>query len=386
MELTGQLSDFPLTDILQILSLSCKTGTLILRSDQGQRGMLVFIRGKTVQATTDSILYSLGEILVQEGMITDDEMEKALEIQDSMTKPRLIGSILVEQGKISREYLLKAIKQQIQSSVAELLTWKRGTFEIKLNAIPIGRGLPYITQDYVYTEGLNIDELVIEATRLLDEKRRDGTLPEVKKTLPVTLTSSEDLLRELDAYMEPNQAKEDIDSINSVEKAILHLKYLLEELKQQSFQGEVTLLIMRLASEVCSRGVLFLVKEHEVEGLGQFGLSADSVSVDKSIIIPLEQNSILNRVVKMRKTQIAALDINSYDREILKQLGGGKMNLTAFGIPLVVDDKVRVILYGDNHPGDRGVGSLDELEILISQAGLMMEKLILEQKLSFFNR
>ncbi len=313
-------------------------------------------------------------------------MEEALEIQNSMTKPRLIGSILVEKGKVSREYLLKAIKQQIQGSVAELLTWKRGTFEIKLNAIPIGRGLPYITQDYVYTEGLNIDELILEATCLLDERRRDGTLPEVKKTAPITTTSSEDLLKELDDYIEPNHSRDDIDTINSAEKAILHLKYLLEELKQQSFHGEVTLLIMRLASEVCSRGVLFLVKEHEVEGLGQFGLSADSVSADKNIIIPLEQNSILSRVVRMRKTQIAALDVNSYDREILKQLGGGNMNLTAFGIPLVVDDKVRVILYGDNYPGDRGVGSLDELEILISQAGLMMEKLILEQKLSFFNR
>lgn len=386
MELTGQLSDFPLTDILQILSLSCKTGTLILRGDQGQRGMLVFIRGKTVQASTDSILYSLGEILVQEGIITDDEMEQALEIQNSMAKPRLIGSILVEQGKVSREYLLKAIKQQIQGSVAELLTWKRGTFEIKLNAIPIGRGLPYITQDYVYTEGLNIDELILEATRLLDEKRRDGTFPEVKKTLPITPTSSEDLLKELDDYIEPNQSKEDLDTINSAEKAILHLKYLLEELKQQSFQGEVTLLIMRLASEVCSRGILFLVKEYEVEGLGQFGLSADSVSVDKSIIVALEHNSILSRVVKSCRTQIAPLDVNTYDRELLKQLGGENMNLTAFGIPLVIDNKARVILYGDNYPGDRGVGSLDELEILISQAGLMMEKLMLEQRLNFFNQ
>ncbi len=381
MELTGQLSDFPLTDILQILALSCKTGTLILRGDQGQRGMLVFIRGKIVQASTDSILYSLGEILVQDKIITYEEMEEALEIQNSMPKPRLIGSILVEKGKISRDYLLKAIKSQIQSSIAELLSWKRGTFEIKLNAIPIGRGLPYITQDYVYTEGLNIDELILEATKLLDEKRRDGTLPEIKKTLPPPPTSSEDLLKELDDYVEANRSRDDLESINSAEKAILHLKYLLEELKQQSFQGEVTLLIMRLASEVCSRGVLFLVKEFEVEGLGQFGLSADSVSTDNSIVINLEQPSLLSRVVKTCKTQIAPLDSNSYDREIVKQMGGEGLSLTAFGIPLVVENKARVILYGDNYPGDRGIGSLDELEILISQAGLMMEKLLLEKKL-----
>ncbi|MFY9224513.1 MAG: DUF4388 domain-containing protein [Blastocatellia bacterium] len=381
MELTGQLSDFPLTDILHILSISGKTCTVILRSDQGQRGMLVFIRGKIVQASTDAILYSLGEIFVQNGIITEEDLEEALEIQSSMDKPRLIGSILVEKGKVSREYLQKAIKQQIQDSVAELLSWKRGTFEIKLNAIPIGRGLPYITQDYVYTEGLNIGELVQEATKLLDERRRDGTFIEVKKII-TSPTSSEDLLKELDDYMEPSRARDDTDSINSVEKAILHLKYLLEELKQQSFHGEVTLLVMRLASEVCSRGVLFLVKDDEAQSLGQFGLSVDSVSADNSIVFDLSLPSLLNRVVRNCKTQIAALDLNTYDREILKQMGGENLNLTGFGIPLVVEDKVRVILYGDNYPGDRGLGSLDELEILISQAGLMMEKMLLEQKLS----
>src|ERR1044071_9326172 len=133
MELTGHLSDFPLTDILQILSLSCKTGTLILRGEQGQRGMLVFIRGKIVQATTDSILYSLGEILVQDGVITEKDLEEAIYLQSQMSKPRLIGSILVEKGKIGRDFLLRAIKQQIQAAIAELLSWKKGSFEIKLN-------------------------------------------------------------------------------------------------------------------------------------------------------------------------------------------------------------------------------------------------------------
>lgn len=139
---------------------------------------------------------------------------------------------------------------------------------------------------------------------------------------------------------------------------------------------------MRLASEVCSRGVLFLVKDDEAQSLGQFGLSIDSVSADNSIVFDLSLPSLLNRVVRNCKTQIAALDLNTYDREILKQLGGENLNLTGFGIPLVVENKVRVILYGDNYPGDRGLGSLDELEILISQSGLMMEKMLLEQKLS----
>lgn len=388
MELTGHLGDFPLTDILQILSLSCKTGTLILRGENGERGMLVFIRGKIVQATTDSILYSLGEILVQQGVITDKILDEMIEVQNQLSKPRLLGSLLVERGAVGRDFLLRAIKQQIQGSIAELLSWKKGSFEIKLNAIPIGRGLPYITQDYVYTEGLNIEELLIEATRVIDESRRDQK-DEVVKVEPPRMritpkVTPEESLLGLDDYVEPLRPTDEFDNITTAESAIQHLKYLLEELKQQSFQGEISLLIMRLASEVCSRGVLFLVKDKEVAGLGQFGLAANGISPDKwvrGISIPLGAPSILNRVVSTCKTQIAAIDISTYDAEIIKRIGGENLSLTAFGIPLILEGKVRVILYGDNYPGDRGIGSLDELEILISQAGLLMEKLLLEQRL-----
>jgi hypothetical protein len=384
MELTGHLSDFPLTDILQILSLSCKTGTLILRGEHGQRGMLVFIRGKIVQATTDTILYSLGEILVEQGVITEKILEEVITIQSKMTKSRLLGSILVERGLVGRDYLLKAIKQQIQNSISDMLGWKRGNFEIKLNAIPIGRGIPYITQDYVYTEGLNIEELLIEATKIASEPPDEQTTEQTKVEHVANSAQDKDFLNGLNEYLEPARPGDEIENIATAESAMLHLKYLLEELKQHSFQGEISLLIMRLASEVCSRGVLFLVKERDMTGLGQFGLSANGISPDqwvRGISIPIGLPSILDRVVSSRKTQISAIDPTSHDIDIVKRIGGENLNLTAFGIPMIIDSKVRVILYGDNYPGDRGIGSLDELEILIGQASLMMEKLLLEKRL-----
>jgi hypothetical protein len=300
-----------------------------------------------------------------------------------MTKPRLIGSILVEKGKISRDFLLRAIKQQIQSSIAELLSWKRGSFEIKLNAIPIGRGLPYITQDYVYTEGLNIEELLIEATRVIEDNRRENARNEAQKAA-AEAEKKDDVLLDLNEYVEPARPADEFDRIASAEAVMNNLKNLLEEMKHQSFQGEISLLIMRMASEVCSRGVLFMVKDKIAAGLGQFGLSINGVSPDKwvrGITIPLDEPSLLHVVAKTCKTQIAAIDPTTRDLDIVKQIGGENLGLTAFGIPLLIEGKVRVILYGDNYPGQRGIGSLDELEILISQAGLMMEKLLLEQRL-----
>src|SRR5439155_25822174 len=168
--------------------------------------------GKVVQATTDSIVYSLGEILVEDGTITEKDLEEAVAEQAQMTKPRLLGAILVEKGKVKRDYLLKAIKQQIQNSICELLSWKRGNFEIKLNAIPIGRGIPYIAQDYVYTEGLNIEELLIEATKIIDKSRESQ---EIALAGSKEKSGDIDSLLGLNEYLEPPQADSEMESITA---------------------------------------------------------------------------------------------------------------------------------------------------------------------------
>ena len=50
MELTGNLSDFALTDILQILALSRKSGTLSLEAG-GVQGRIIVEQGRIIQAT-----------------------------------------------------------------------------------------------------------------------------------------------------------------------------------------------------------------------------------------------------------------------------------------------------------------------------------------------
>ena len=49
--------------------------------------------------------------------------------------------------------------------------------------------------------------------------------------------------------------------------------------------------------------------------------------------------------------------------------------------PIVSEGKVVALLYGDNLPGDKPIGDTEALEIFLSQAGLAMEKAILERKL-----
>src|SRR4029079_9878634 len=139
--------------------------------------------------------FSLGEVLVADGMISEKNLDEAVAAQAQMSKPRLLGSILVAMGLVKRDYLLQAIKKHIQTSINELLSWKQGNFEIKLNAIPIGRGIPYIAKDYVYSDWLTLEELLIEATKIMDEAQRDAgeAAPAAEPEKPL----EDDPLREL---------------------------------------------------------------------------------------------------------------------------------------------------------------------------------------------
>src|SRR5207247_11206435 len=78
---------------------------------------------------------------------------------------------------------------------------------------------------------------------------------------------------------------------------------MLAEMKQHSFEAEISLMIMRYASELAARGILFMIKDAKLCGLGQFGLNngTDGTSGDKMVselCIPLETDGVFARVIR----------------------------------------------------------------------------------------
>jgi hypothetical protein len=50
-------------------------------------------------------------------------------------------------------------------------------------------------------------------------------------------------------------------------------------------------------------------------------------------------------------------------------------------IPLIVDGKIALIVYGDNLPNQKPIKGVDTLEIFMNQAGMALEKALLEKRL-----
>ena len=170
MSLVGRLEDLALPDIFQIISLSKKTGTLVVRSRRGT-GMVVFKDGQVIQAASDNIRDSLGNILVSQGMLAEATLARALTLQKRETdKP--LGMILVEMGGVSTQTLESVVRKQIEEIVYDLLAWEEGFFNFDLGEIAPKDKIEIDTQEFLLKSGISAEYLLMEGTRLLDERRQ----------------------------------------------------------------------------------------------------------------------------------------------------------------------------------------------------------------------
>lgn len=376
MSLVGRLEDLALPDIFQIISLSKKTGTLVVRSRKGT-GLVVFKDGQVIQAASDIIREPLGNIMVSQGMISTDTLAKALDRQKAdPDKP--LGMILVESGAVEQQTLEGVIRKQIEEIVYDLLAWEEGFFNFELGEISPKDKIEVDTQDFLLRSGINTEFLLMEGTRLLDERRKEQAKapPAAKKSSapPVPHVSYEPAREEFRTRIETEEPTRQITT----------LKSMFDELRFPTATAEVTLLILRYASEVVNRAVLFMVKKDEVRGLGQFGIELKGLSADqvvRNIKIPLNNPSLFLTVIDNRRTFTGPVEPSANNNYLINELGGA-MPESVLAIPLIVDGKVALVVYGDNLPERKPLRGVETLEIFMSQAGMALEKALLEKKLA----
>lgn len=164
----------------------------------------------------------------------------------------------------------------------------------------------------------------------------------------------------------------------------LHLlRGMLQELNNPGLGGGIILLVLRFASELMNRAVIFLVKEKEIVGLGQFGIESAGEMADvrvRRMKIPRGEDSVFARVLKEMTPMQIDPGTGRWDNYLREHLGGDLPEEIFLG-PIVSEGKVVAILYGDNLPEKKPIGDTEALEIFLSQAGLAMEKALLERRL-----
>lgn len=379
MELSGNLSDFALTDILQILSLSRKTGIL---SIEGQEftGKIILEDGRITHASMFPG-ESLAERLVRERKISPDVLRQLREQVGKSEGVWGLDGLVLESGVMSAEEIERFARQHTRTMISRLVSVEKGRFWIDLNQVWLSPSAGEVR----IKGGLDVAEVLLQAAKESDDDRRRPT-PEVvapprngeKKPFEVrSILEGEDASVWQNQNGNPNGHRETVSGL---------LYSLLTELRSHSFEAEVSLLVMRYASEIASRGILFLVRGDEICGLGQFGFKPKNVgqSVDvevRNIRIPVDETSVLGWVAQTTRPYIGVMTEDEWHRKMLSHLGTGAKGFPGFVLPMVCHSRPLFILYGDNFPNSGRLSGVDELVVLVDQASVVLEKIQLERAL-----
>ncbi len=408
MHLNGDLSDFALADILQILSLGRKTGTLLVENGS-VKGRIVIEEGRITGAEAQPG-GNFADALIRRGKLNTETLAQLRRIATDCPEWNF-KSLLLESGLLSESAMEKAAIMHICTLVARLVDIGKGSFRLLLNETALVNAF----DNFKLAEGLDIGEVLLQSATESDEAQRDYEPAAAvasdqfeQSGKKVFAAGAGQNHRSGENHKEPARtpaptngaASHGATSNGHVSKYVVgngaaelsephqqrieRFYALLAELSANSALMEISLLVMRYASEFAARGVLFGVHEGELHGIGQFGVDRfmHSHNVDgliRGISIPLASDALVACVARERSPFVGRLQRTYWNTEMLEAIGGGHEGLQALAVPLLRNGSVVYVIYADNFGTSDQLIAQDELIALTSVATLALDKTLLHQ-------
>ncbi|HLV37420.1 MAG TPA: DUF4388 domain-containing protein [Spirillospora sp.] len=181
MPLQGNIRDFSTTQLLNLINLARKTGTLTIfegvktgeKDAMGQdkmapgseRAKISFNTGKLIFASMDSQDGNLVSVLNKAGKLTD-EQARIIRERAKNTTDKALAMLLINANYVSQSDIVNSIKQHTLDVVYNLLTWAEGPFRFDDGRMPGNeRILVPIDLENVIIEG---SRRIKEAEKLVD--------------------------------------------------------------------------------------------------------------------------------------------------------------------------------------------------------------------------
>jgi hypothetical protein len=176
MALKGRLQDFGTTQLLNLVHLARKTGSLQMQRDS-RASELFFREGKLVHAIitgSDGLLLSM---LVKGGKLSG-EQARAIQARAGKTNDQRLAMILIQNGYISKEDVVQSVTAHILDVVFRLFTWTEGQFFFEPDKRPAKGRL---------TVPIELGNVIMEGSRRVQElERLQDELPDLDMALKFT--------------------------------------------------------------------------------------------------------------------------------------------------------------------------------------------------------
>lgn len=396
MALVGCLEDLRLFELFQMLALFRKSGKLTL-SRGDTTGVFLFNQGRIFHASDSVTAPSVGELLVERRLITREALNAAIATQRMVPQRKKLGAILVEMGATSREGLQNALRQQLEEITHDFMSWDNGFFSFKFVEDSTGSQDEFFDEEAKLTEVFSIDPFVLDLMTRVDSiggvgSVRPSDLPRDRggRGAPDPVQALLDHILDPGAVVDENLP---FDEVREWPSELFELRNMMTEIQRRpsASTGEIALLVLRYATRILNRGVLFGVSPRGISGIGQFGVGRNDDKTPhmtdriRRIQIPDDEPSVFSAVIEHKTTYHGRLAMCPWNNYLVDQLGG-LVPPEVVVTPILVEGNVSTLIYADNLPGGHPITSIHGLELLAIEAGLAIERNILREKLRSVQR
>jgi hypothetical protein len=160
MALEGNIRDFGLPGIFQLIGMEKRTGILTINGSE-DTVEITFHDGDVVWAASKNRKPEerLGRVLLKSGRISEENLNKALEAQKQ--NMQRLGYILVKAGHIDERELRESLQIQVLETIYRLFRWKDGTYSFQ----------PRASVDFqeCLIQPVRAEGILMEGIRMLDE-------------------------------------------------------------------------------------------------------------------------------------------------------------------------------------------------------------------------
>lgn len=204
MALKGNLRDFSTTQLLNLINLARKTGTLTIEGTESAQ--MSFREGKLIYASLGSNRNDLAYVLYEAGKLNEKQLQIIRE-RAAGTGDKHLGHLLIQAGYVTQSDIIQSVRQHVLDIVYKLFTWAEGTFRFDANRLPAA--------DYI-TIPIDLESVIMEGSRRLKEwARLQQELPDLD--VPLRFTDRPDArLRNINLTVEEWRVVSFINPRNSI--------------------------------------------------------------------------------------------------------------------------------------------------------------------------
>ncbi len=158
MALKGNLRDFTITQLLNLINLAHKTGTLIVEASN-ERVLVSFREGKLAYAQIGQQDNSLVAVL-QHARKLSPAQSRALKARTAGMSDKELGLLLMNANYLTQQDILNSLQTYFVEIVNRLFTWVDGIFRFEVDMLP---------PEGKITVRVNLEGIIIEGSRKLRE-------------------------------------------------------------------------------------------------------------------------------------------------------------------------------------------------------------------------